>query len=437
MNDTTLLTLLARDKNTHDRFAPLVKEYVLSKECYDIFKAIGEYYKSYPSATKVDWAEFSTFFFLVRKLNTEKATTYRLILDNIHERSRSLELLKPEELPKFHQDVYKHFVKLDYLTQITNLSLKTGQDLVSGREVEFDAISDLVDKCKSEVGRSEAPDSIFVPRNLSAIVSTVSAPGLEWPLEELNVSLGPLRKGDFIVVGAYVETGKTTFAAHCVSHMVRHLEAEAGPILWINNEEQSAKVMFRIIQSYFGVTTEELLKNSTKYESLFTSEVGDRILVPADDSGYNSVGRLNALFREYKPSLIVFDQLDKVHLHGEFARDDIRLGNLYKWARDKSKTHCPIIAITQVDASGATSQYITAAQLRGSKVDKPAEADAIITIGRSSDMAKASSRFIHFPKNKLLGGDRCREEFRHGYHEVQIKPEIARYVGSMKREARK
>lgn len=406
----------------------------MPQECIDVVKAMSEWYRSYPSATKVDWEQFSTFFFMVKgKVKPERASIYRAILENCQRKAGEIDGLKPEDLPTFHQEVYKHYVKLDYLTRITNTTLDTANNMVSGKAVDdFDAVEKLVAEAKIELARTDVPESIFVPRNLSLVAKAVTAPGLPWPLEELNVSLGPLRKGDFIIVGAYVETGKTTFAAHCATCMVRHIGVDAGPILWINNEEQSTKVMFRIIQSYFGVTTEELLKNAAAYELQYTKEVGDRILLPSDDAGYNSVGRLNRLFRDYRPSLIVFDQLDKVSIKGEYERDDIRLGALYKWAREVAKLYAPVIAITQVDATGAKSEWITADQLRGSKVDKPAEADAIITIGKSQDIKRQYDRFIHFPKNKLIGGPTTKEEFRHGFHEVVIKPEVARYIGTMK-----
>lgn len=433
MNDVTLLTIVGIDRKNFDRFGPLFKDYVFSKECLDVYKAIGDYYKSYPSATKVNWEEFSTFFFLIKKIkDPEKNTSYRSIIRNCSDTETSVAGKPVEELPKFFQDVLKHYVKLDYVTQIANTALRAGQSLVNGEDATLDEVEKLLESAKKEVGHTAAPESIFVPRNLSALLTTVSSKGLEWPLEELNVSAGPVRKGDFIIVSAYVETGKTTFSAHCVSHFLRQLTATDGPIIWINNEEQSPKVMFRIIQSYFGVTTEELIKNAAKYEADFESAVGSRLLIPTDDSGYNSVPKLNALFKEYKPSVIVFDQLDKVNGWGQEDRDDIRLGKLYGWAREKARENGVVIAVSQADATGASTEWLTAAQLRGSKVDKPGEADAIITIGKSADLTKYAVRYIHLPKNKLLGGPRTRPEFRHGHFEVEINAAVARYRGKMK-----
>jgi replicative DNA helicase len=97
-----------------------------------------------------------------------------------------------------------------------------------------------------------------------------------------------------------------------------------------------------------------------------------------------------------------------------------------------AKTYGVVIAVSQIDATGEGQEYLTMNQLRGSKTDKAGEADAIITIGRSNDPAKRHSRFIHVPKNKLLGGPHSREEYRHGYFEVTIKPEIGRYITNMK-----
>jgi hypothetical protein len=189
LNDTTLLTLLAKDKKLFDRFSPLVKDYVLSRECLEIYKTLGEYYRNYPSATKVDWGQFSTFFFMVKgKTEPKKATFYRAILDNCAEEATRIDALPVEDLPKFHQDVYKHYVKLDYLTRITNTTLRSAQGLRSGEGAELDTVQSLLDEFKKEVNKTDKPDEIFVPRNLSAVVGAVTSTGLEWPLEELNIS---------------------------------------------------------------------------------------------------------------------------------------------------------------------------------------------------------------------------------------------------------
>lgn len=186
------------------------------------------------------------------------------------------------------------------------------------------------------------------------------------------------------------------------------------------------------MQSHFGVTKEALEKDLKGYEERYTKEIGNKILLLSDDSGINSVRQLDSLFAEYKPSIIIFDQLDKVQGFGKEEREDLRLGRMYSWARDKCKEYGPVITASQIDGTGEGVKWLTMGQLRGSKTDKQGEADAIITIGSCNDPALTNNRYIHIPKNKLHGGPRSREEFRHGYFEVMIKPEIARYVTSIK-----
>jgi hypothetical protein len=203
--------------------------------------------------------------------------------------------------------------------------------------------------------------------------------------------------------------------------------ADDEHVIWINNEESSTKVMMRVIQAFNGVTTGDLLSNPAKYESEFTSNGGERFLVLDDDSGIKSVNKISTLFAEFKPGLIIFDQLDKVHGFSHEARDDLRIGKLYEWARDLAKEYCPVIAISQVDGTGEGEKWIQMNQLRGSKTDKIGEADAIITIGKSNEPAMDLQRFIHVPKNKLFGGKDTLEAHRHGCFEVEIEPSRARY----------
>jgi replicative DNA helicase len=280
---------------------------------------------------------------------------------------------------------------------------------------------------KKEVGSAVDKSEVFVSPSLSYISKVVGREGLNWRLKELNISLGPLRTGDFIIVAARPETGKTTFVASEAAHMMSQLK-EGEHVIWINNEESSNKVMMRVIQAYHGVTSMDLLKDPESYEELFIANGGDRFLVLDDDSGIRTVNKISTLFSEFKPGLIIFDQLDKVHGFNTEARDDLRIGRLYEWARDVAKEYCPVIAISQVDGTGEGEKWIQMNQLRGSKTDKIGEADAIITIGKSNEPGMDLQRFIHIPKNKLFGSSETLEAHRHGCFEVDIYPSIARYV---------
>ena len=109
------------------------------------------------------------------------------------------------------------------------------------------------------------------------------------------------------------------------------------------------------------------------------------------------------------------------------AAEHLRLGKVYKWARNLAKKYGPTIAVSQASEVADSVKYITQSMLRGSKTDKAAEADLIITIGRQTE--DDGTRYIHIPKNKLYGGPLTQEIHRHGYFECRIVPSVARYEG--------
>ena len=110
------------------------------------------------------------------------------------------------------------------------------------------------------------------------------------------------------------------------------------------------------------------------------------------------------------------------------------LGKLYKWARELARTYGPVIAASQLSASAVDIKdppFIGLDSLRGSRTDKPGEADAVITIGKYKEPKSPEEemiRTINVPKNKLPGGGPKQEEAeRHGQYMVTIVPTRARF----------
>jgi replicative DNA helicase len=417
--DTDLL-ILFKDKATFQRFKPFIKEHVLLPETQLIINSIDSYYKAFPHTTTMNWEAFASYFFVLRNSQIPKAevANYRAILDKVAKAT-------PTHVAN---DVLAHFVTQDFAHRIADTALSVKEGTAS-----IDDVHELVKQHDKELGRAIKVEDLFVTGDIDDVLEEAKAPGFEWRLEELNVSCGPLRKGDFVMVAAYVETGKTTFAASEVSHMASQIK-DNRPVVWINNEERSIKVKLRIMQAALGLTSKDIDADRASAKDAYKKLMGgdeNRILVQLNDNATNHVDRLIPMLRDLNPALIVFDQLDKVNgFHSRDEKEHMRLGRLYKWARELSHEYGPVIAISQCDASSGASQYIRMDQLRGSKVDKPGEADAIITIGKDDNPANINTRYIHVPKNKLTGGPRSVESERHGYFEVKIKPEIARYEGT-------
>lgn len=246
--------------------------------------------------------------------------------------------------------------------------------------------------------------------------------GLRWRLDCLNKSLGSLRPGDFGFLFARPETGKTTFLASEVSHMLE--TSPDSKIVWLNNEEDGWKVMLRLYQATFGVESEKILSNTKGAKNAFLERYGKRFYM-FDEA---NIGKrdVEKIVEVLKPSLVVYDQIDKIK---GFAadREDLRLGSIYQWARELAKGNHAAIGVCQADGTGEGVRYLTMEHVANAKTSKQAEGDFIFGIGKTNDGSMEYARFINVCKNKLIGDKDSNPKLRHGRFEVLIEPEVARY----------
>lgn len=266
----------------------------------------------------------------------------------------------------------------------------------------------------------------FVTTKLSTLVDrTFKAMGLRWRLNSLNQSLGSLRKGNFGFIFMRPESGKTTLLASEVSFMLEQVVSrDMGPIIWFNNEQVGDEVMLRVYQAYFGCTTEELMANIPKYEKLFLEQTKDKFLMV--DRANIQKKFVEQVCKKYQPSLILFDQIDKIQGFDN-DRNDLLLGSIYIWGRELAKTYGPVIGVCQADGTGENVKWLTMNHVANAKTAKQAEADWILGGGMIHDTGWESIRFFHLSKNKLHGDEDTDMHKRHGKWEVLIQPEIARY----------
>lgn len=258
---------------------------------------------------------------------------------------------------------------------------------------------------------------------------TVQKPGLRWRLNCLNRSLGSLRKSNFGFIFARPETGKTTFLADQATFMLEQLPEEAGPVVWFNNEQAGNEVMLRCYQAKFGVTLEALMGNRAKYRKGWHDSVRGKFRL-FDDANMDRA-RVEKICKQLKPSLVIFDQIDKIK---GFAadREDLRLGAIYVWARELAKTYCPVIGVCQADGQAENVKWLTMEHVSNAKTSKQAEADWILGIGKVHAEGTENIRYLNISKNKLMGDADSIPDLRHGRFEVYIEQEKARYKDIVK-----
>ena len=265
----------------------------------------------------------------------------------------------------------------------------------------------------------------FISDDLETLYNeTVKAPGLRWRLESLNKTLGSLRTGDFGFIFARPETGKTTFLASEGTYMASQLTGDQGPLLWINNEEQGNKVMIRCYQAALDKTLKEISADLKGNKDLFAKLIQGKIKL--FDKGKVSAREIDNLVATLKPSLIIIDQIDKIEgFSGD--REDLKLGNIYMWARDIAKDVCPVIGVCQADGTGEGVKALNMSHVANAKTAKQAEADFILGIGKTHNKDEEFIRYFNISKNKLFGDEDTDPSRKHDFWEVEIDPQHARY----------
>jgi KaiC/GvpD/RAD55 family RecA-like ATPase len=286
------------------------------------------------------------------------------------------------------------------------------------------SVDTLLEKFKDfDVQDIEQEDINFVNMDLDDLYeSQIATPGLRWRVDWLNKSLGSLRKGDFGFLFARPETGKTTFLASEVSHMIKQTD---GDILWFNNEEQGRKVGIRVYQSYFGVEQRILFgQQKPQYRQEYLGKIGERIKI-LDSEDSSTYRRIEEVLEATNPALIIFDQIDKIKGF-KADRNDLELKAIYQWAREIAKKYAPVIAVSQASGEADNKLWLTMNMVDGSKTAKQGEADWMLGIGKEADNT-SRLRYFSILKNKLIGDDDTLPDLRHGSTQVLIKPEVARY----------
>lgn len=388
-NDVTLLKVFSIREN-YDSYIQCIQLDLLEWEIRDVLFAYQAYFTEF-DVKQIDFDNFFTWFTQSYKSNLPEAQykIFEVIIKRI-----------PEASADVAGKVVEKFQELATTEKIRQC-LEEGfsrESLVSAIEDHDKGIKDT--KC----------DQDRIVNDLDAILqSTVRQGGLSWRLDCLNECIGPLSKGMFILVAAYVDVGKTMFAISEAACMARQLDS--GCILWLNNEEHDLRVMEKMWRSVLGISANELTKHKTSATLQYEKRMhGDIDRIKFFNIRNQSIASIKKKFKEHNPKLVVIDQLDKItnNKYKPFSDHD-RLKNLYGEIRSLANEYCPIIGVSQADASTAwldkdTKEmcyqlYPHHRQLDGSKIGKPGEADAIIMIGRRHDTN--NTRGLHVSKNKF------------------------------------
>jgi len=342
-----------------------------------------------------------------------------------------------EKTRDYYEELFTNLAK-----PVTEVNKKTGLELLESfkqtkvlRDIstvayeasrgykEVSEVLALIEDLKSPV--SLVDDKFeFVTDDITELLKSVKEPGLRWRLGTLNKMMGSLRKGNFGVIQARPETGKTTFLASEMTFMASQVKEGAGPVLWLNNEEEGRNVKLRCYCAALNTDLISIMRDPARAEKEYLKRTKGNLKMV--DEANLTKSMIEKLCERYKPSLIVFDQIDKIKGF-KADREDLMLGQLYQWARELAKIYGPVIGVCQASGEAEGVQWLEMKHMNNSKTSKAAEADWILGIGRRLDPGYENQRFLHLAKNKLAGDEDTDPTMRHGKETVLIDAVKARY----------
>ena len=313
------------------------------------------------------------------------------------------------------QDVLRDQFKAYFGRQLADLGIAMMDNKVN----DLNKVTDLINRYQENFMPKETIQEI--KHDVASLLhSTRDVSKYKWNLKGLRDICPGIGPSTFSAIFALVDTGKTAFLISTLFAPKGFL-AQWAKVRILGNEEPVERTALRAVSSFTGMTDAQITADTVKAHNMWDVYRNQCVFLNTDE--VPSMEELDQLIAKHKPDVVGIDQLDKMQIGGNYARDDIRLGEIYRSARTLSKKHsCAIIGVSQANAEADGRTVLRFTQMAGSRVGKAAEADLIVGIGKEQEDSGEDNklRHIYVSKNKLGG--------KHGTCTTVIEPEVSRYV---------
>jgi replicative DNA helicase len=322
--------------------------------------------------------------------------------------------------PDVAKDVVSSMWQQEIGRQIAQLGLKLSEDKIS----TLQPISDIIERAQDDF----VPDDniVYDPFDMDEMFEELdSIPSWKFNIPSLSARIPGVSPGEFGYVLARTEVGKTAFhvSLSCAPDGFCYQGASVHVIC---NEERSIRTRRRAFSACTGLTKDQVRsldgENRINAKSKWSEICKNYFTFDATDMTIEGV---DAYCRKHHPDIVIIDQIDKLRVSGNFAREDQRLGEIYTQARNIAKRHDTfVLGLTQASADAEGKTTVTYAMTAENKTSKAAEADLIIGIGKLNPEEGSTgeddpTRFLYLSKNKITGW--------HGKIAVVLNNQISRF----------
>jgi KaiC/GvpD/RAD55 family RecA-like ATPase len=395
-NEQAVLAACIADRGAYDKIGDHVQEGDFTEQAAMVLRAVREYYERDGAAVSVD-PEMLTREIVRGVANPKHQRVFESLISNIVS-------LKVSPGNVVHDFIA---VRRDAVGAKLSVALASCDD----DEVIRKLMDEYEGWCSAE---KLADDEEMVVRGASVrelVTSHFTDEGLIRMLpSSLNDRLdGGLRRGHHVVVFARPEVGKTMFVINLMSGFLR----DGHTVLYVGNEDPLPDIVMRVISRLTGMVSAEIRASPDKADELARSAGYDNLILAALCPG--TPKEIEGLVLEYKPDVVVIDQLRNLHV-----REESRVIQLEKSAtamRNLGKRHSVlVVSVTQAGDSASGKSVLDMGDVDFSNTGIPAQADLMIGIGMSQQDELSGRRVLSLAKNKRTG--------RHDYFPVHVEPTI-------------
>ena len=391
------------DRKNYYELKDVIIKSLCVKDSWELLSDYGAYFKQYPSLDQID-QDFKMWQRVQRHpgWKPDKALNVSALVQSI------LDMEMPNR-SAFLDNLY-HIRAIVFYGELT-------KDLEDGT-----ITSDKASTKARGFNNDKPSETNLIILSLEDMASSSVSDGFYWRLEDLNKSLGPVKKGDFIVIGKRPEVGGTSFLVSELSFM---LEQTNGNAVLFNNEEEPSKVYSRMVSSALGVDYRRLLGDPIKYDIAYNKWLKGSSFDLVHDTSM-TISSIHKQLEDKPYELIGINILLKVGGTSK-QEDHDKFQELGEECRRIAQRYGPVVAIVQADPSAEGVAYIPQDRLYKSKTALQGEADALIMIGTDEDI-RDDVRYIHVAKNKIPPAACSDIKCKHIKSEVKFSMDTGRFT---------
>ncbi len=400
MIEKQLIQLLL-DKNFYEKHKGKVSKSMFTNGAGSFFDSIEKAHNEYDEDLTLDELETLHIDKYNPALTRTARNNFQLLLNEIRNE------------PKPKGEVVSDIVTAIHKRNLAHKIALIATEIYNGKDEGFNDIKKILDEQEEE-----PTDDISVTNNIEELMKLVNVT-TKWKfnLPTLQERVTGIGDGNLSIIFARPETGKTAFWINLVGG-IEGFASQGAKVHALINEEPAVRTQMRLINAWTGFDREEIQENMEESQKKW-AEIGQNIKL--FDTVDWTIDDIDSHLATHKPDILVIDQLDKVNVGGNFARNDEKLRAIYTSARELAKRrNCSVIAVSQASADAHNKLEISFDMMENSKTGKAAEADLILGIGKRNDLGEASERSICVSKNKITGW--------HGTIHCNIDDRLSRYI---------